>query len=115
MPSRFWEMSSRMVRPSLMATFAEAVAFDPTTTPRVVDALVERNPPVMFDEAGAAYMTDWVIRVADDAVLGIRAEDIVRGVTQVSILKEANSSTYVLKTIVQIESRANGILQLRTR
>jgi hypothetical protein len=103
------------VRPALFNHFGEQVAFEPTGTPRLVTALVERNPPVIYDEGGSAYMTDWVIRVADDDVLGISVDDITRGVTQVSILEEAAGSTYRLKTIVQIESRANGILQLRTR
>lgn len=116
MVSPFRALAESMVRPTLFGTFAEQVAAEPTSTPRLIDALVERNPPVIYDEAGAAYMNDWVVRFADDATLGIAAGSIIRGQTQLSIQREQSGvGGYVLKTIVQIELRANGFVQVRVR
>ena len=116
MPSRFWEQSQRYVMPQLLSQFGETVEVAIAGSPRTVEALVERSPPVIFDEAGGAYMDDFVIRVKDDPILGVQPAEITRGQTRVTLQARASGTAgTVVKTVVAIENQANGILQVRLR
>lgn len=116
MPSRFTSRSMRYAMPSLLSHYGEQVTVILPSGPRVVRALIERSPPILYEEGGNAYMDDWVIRVTDDAAVGVLRTEITRGQTQVTCETEATGGgTLATKTIVSVESRANGILQLRLR
>ena len=116
MPSRFWERASRSVIPTLLHHFGEQVSVIVGGVERTVAAMVERNPPVIYEEGGGVYLDDYVIRVKDDPILGLRPQDITRGQTLVTMQDRANSEAgIVTKTVVAIELQANGVLQLRLR
>ena len=116
MPSRFWERSARSVIPTLLHHFGEQVSVVIGQTTRTVAAMVERNPPVIYEEGGGVYLDDFVIRVKDDATAGVAYSEIVRGQTLVTLQANASGEAGIAtKVVVAIENRANGVLQLRLR
>lgn len=116
MTSRFYQRAARTVQPRLLHEFGVTVTVDPAGASREITAMVEYSPPIVADELGNVYLDDWVLRFADDSTLGIAFGDIVRGRTQIAIPAEAGGSGGTkTKTIIQVESRANGFIQVRTR
>lgn len=116
MPSRFWQRSQRSVIPTLLHHFGEQVSVIVAGVERSIAAMVERNPPVIYEEGGGVYLDDYVIRVKDNPSLGLTPQEITRGQTLVTMQDRANGEAgIVTKTIVAIELQANGILQLRLR
>jgi hypothetical protein len=115
MPSVFESRFKRLGFPLLLRELGEDAVVDPSTDNRSIRVLIERNPPVEYDEAGNAYLDDIMVRCYNDATTGISATAVQRGITEISVVKRGGGSEMVTKTVVAVETQANGVLAVRLR
>lgn len=115
MPSRFSSRFQATGFPHLLLEYGETGIVDPATAARSIRILITRSPPVEYDEAGNAYLDEFVVRVYNHAAKGILRENLQRGITQLQVIEREGSTAQVVKTVVSLEREANGILDLRLR
>jgi hypothetical protein len=115
MPSVFERRFQRLGFPHLLREFGEDAIVNPSTEARAVRVLIERNPPIVYDEGGNAYLDDIGVRLYNDDTTGISATSVQRGITQLQVVGKGGGSAMVTKTVIEVETQANGVLGVRLR
>jgi hypothetical protein len=115
MPSVFESRFKRLGFPLLLRELGEDAVVNPADENRPIRVLIERNPPVEYDEAGNPYLDDLVVRCYNDPVTGISASAVQRGNTKIAVVKRGGGSEVITKTVVSVETQANGVLTVRLR
>lgn len=115
MPSVFESRFRRNGFPQLLRQLGEPAVVDPATEARSITVLIERSPPVVYDEAGNPYLDDYLVRCYNDPVLGISRTVVQRGSTKLQVIQRGGGTEFVTKTLVSVESEANGVLTVRLR
>ena len=73
--------------PMLLDNFGESIAYCPAGGKRrVITAIVERNPPAIFDAAGNAILPTATIRVYNSKTSGISSREADIGSDQVEVV-----------------------------
>lgn len=99
--------------PMLLDNFGESIAYIPASGQRrVISAIVERDPPAIFDAAGNAVMPTATIRVYNSIASGISSKNVDIGSDQVEFklkIGDAKPKTFSLMTLM---SQDSGVTQL---
>ena len=76
MASRFDTAFQTAAFPQLLAEFAEPVVYYfAGGGSRSIDAIIERNPPAIFDQAGNPMLFEMVIRIKRHATSGVLSNE----------------------------------------
>jgi len=99
--------------PMLLDNFGESIAYIPACGQRrVISAIVERNPPAVFDAAGNAVMPTATIRVYNSNTSGIASKSVDIGSDQIEFkmnIGDMKPKTFSLMTMM---SQDSGVTQL---
>lgn len=97
----------------LLAEFGEPVVyFFAGGGSRSVSAILERNPPAIFDQAGNPMQIEIVMRVRRHAVKGVLSNEVNRGLDSVEILRRVDDSAATRYTVVRKLAEDSGVITL---
>lgn len=96
--------------------FAETIVYNPRGGgSRTILAIVDREPPSLFDELGNVLSVSFMVYVANDQALGITSTEIDVGGDKVRIAEAVNDLALKVCTILRVMDNDNGMLQLAVR
>jgi len=111
--SRFDQVFQATAFPQLLAEFGEPVTYYfAGGGSRSIDAIIERNPPAIFDQAGNPMQIELVIRVRRHATSGILSNEVNRGIDTVELLKRVDDAAVSRFTVVRKLSDDSGVVVL---
>lgn len=97
----------------LLAEFGEPVVyFFAGGGSRSVAAILERNPPAIFDQAGNPMQIEIVMRVRRHAIKGVLSNEVNRGLDSVEILRRVDDSAATRYTVVRKLAEDSGVITL---
>ena len=113
MASRFDSSFKTSAVPQLLAEFAEPVVYRfAGGGTRSIDAIIERNPPAIFDAAGQPMLFELIIRVTRDGTLGVLSSEINRGSDSVDVKKRVDDAATTRMTVTRKLSDDSGVIVL---
>lgn len=99
--------------PGLSDQFGEVIAYWPHGgSSRSITAIIEREPPAIFDAAGNAVFPKVTIRVANSSGTGIASSELDTGRDEIELLLNTGDSTSKRFSIMQILSQDSGVTHL---
>jgi hypothetical protein len=111
--SRFDQVFQAAAFPQLLAEFGEPVTYYfAGGGSRSIDAIIERNPPAIFDQAGNPMQIDIVIRLKRHATSGVLSNEVNRGSDSVEVKKRVDDAAVSRFTVVRKLSDDSGVLVL---
>lgn len=97
----------------LLAEFGEPVVFYfGSGGSRSINAIIERNPPAIFDQAGNPMQIDIVIRVRRHATKGVLSREVNRGQDSVELLRRIDDAQAGRFTVVRKLAEDGGVVTL---
>lgn len=113
MASRFDQAFQTSALPQLLAEFGEPVVYRfAGGGTRSIDAIIERNPPAIFDAAGQPLLIELVIRVYRHQTLGVLSHEINRGSDSVDLRRRVDDATLSRMTVTRKLSDDSGVIVL---
>lgn len=119
MASRFDTTFAAVGFPMLLDEFGEPVTYYfAAGGVRSIRAIIERNPPAVFDQAGNALIYDCTIRVlasglkAVTALSGVLSSEVYRGGDAVQLLRRVDDIAVTKMQVVAKISEDSGVLTL---
>lgn len=114
MATRFAQQFKRTGAPSLLRQFAEPIVYYPggIADGRSIDAIVTRGVEVVSETGQVAYAI--VVRVLDDATLGISATEIDDG-RDVVLVALNTGGTPERRQITRTKDDSNGMVRFMVR
>lgn len=99
--------------PVLIEEHGEQVTYYPRGGgSRTINAIVDREPPAVFDQSGRVIKTSFLARVFNDCETGILASELDTGGDDIELILKIGSAVAVRRPIVRIVSQDSGVLQL---
>jgi hypothetical protein len=99
--------------PMLLDNFGESIAYIPASGQRrVISAIVERNPPAIFDAAGNAVMPTATIRVYNSNTSGIASKSVDIGSDQIEFRMDIGDMKPKTFSLMTMMSQDSGVTQL---
>lgn len=99
--------------PMLLDQFGESIVYLPNGGgPRKILAIIERNPPALFDGAGNAVLPTATLRVYNSAQSGIASREVDIGVDEVEFLLKIGDSIPKRFSFMTLMSQDSGVTQL---
>ena len=112
MPSLFDTQFAAVGFPFLLGQFGEPITYQPTAGgERSISAIVERDPPAIFDASGGAVLPKLTIRVLNSATDGISSDEVNIGTDEISIrlhVSDALPKTFSFMTQLSEDSGVSG-------
>lgn len=97
----------------LLAEFGEpVVCYFAGGGSRSINAIIERNPPAIFDQAGNPMQIDITIRIRRHATSGVLSNEVNRGRDYVDLKRYVDDSGSTRFTVVRKLSDDAGVLTL---
>ena len=97
----------------LLAEFGEPVVYYfAGGGSRSINAILERNPPAIFDQAGNPMQIEIVMRVRRHVTKGILSNEVNRGIDAVEILRRVDDAAATRYTVVRKLSDDGGVVTL---
>lgn len=97
----------------LLAEFGEPVVYYfAGGGSRSINAILERNPPAIFDQAGNPMQIDIVIRVRRHATKGVLSREVNRGQDSVELLRRIDDAQAGRFTVVRKLAEDGGVVTL---
>lgn len=114
MPSVFDRMFKQSGFPVLLQQNGETVTYLPRAGGRrSIKAIIERNPPEMYDAAGQnVVLYAFTVRVAQDCKSGIQDSEVNTGGDRIELLADVNDVVPTTKKVMKIVSRDSSVLTL---
>ena len=113
MASRFDNAFQTSALPQLLAEFGEPVVYRfAGGGTRSIDAIIERNPPAIFDAAGQPILIELVIRIYRHGTLGVLSNEITRGGDAVDVKKRVDDAATSRLTVTRKLSEDSGVIVL---
>lgn len=113
MPSVFDRHFQRSGFPQLSGYFGEQITYWPGGGgSRVVQAIVEREPPAIYDAAGNAVMPKAIIRVSNCRSRGIESRDVDTGLDQIEYLRRVGDAETTRASVMVLQSDDSGVTVL---
>jgi hypothetical protein len=113
MASRFDQSFQRSGFPQLLAEYGEPVTYlFAGGGSRSIDAIIERNPPAIFDAAGQPMLVELIIRIYRHGTLGVLSNEINRGSDSVDVLKRVDDVATSRMTVTKKLSDDSGVIVL---
>lgn len=80
---------------------------------RPIAAVIDRNPPEIYDPAGNVVLAAYTITIDDDCVAGVLRSEIDTGGDEVDVVAENGSAPPTRVTVLQVvEGDFGGSIQL---
>ena len=99
--------------PMLLDNFGESIAYvKGCGGRRVITAIVERNPPAIFDASGNAVLPTATIRVYNSTRSGISSREVDIGIDQVEFTRNIGDMSPVTFSLMTMVSQDSGVTQL---
>lgn len=113
MPSAFDELFATAGFPDLLAQFGEPVTYTPRSGSAVaITAIITREPARSYEVNGKVITPKFLVRVLNDAALGIAVESLNTGGDKLSLLDRPTSSTATERTIVALLSSDSSVVEI---
>jgi hypothetical protein len=99
--------------PMLMEQFGEPIVYLPSGGGRrSINAIVERNPPAIFDASGNAVMPTATIRVFNSCRSGISSREVNIGTDEVEMVLKIGETLPKRFSLMTLQSQDSGVTQL---
>ena len=96
--------------------FAEIVTYHPRGGgSRTINAIVDREPPSLMDDAGNVLALSFMLYVANSLTDGITADEIDTGGDTISIKSRVTNTAPKVCTILRVVDNDHGMLQLAVK
>ena len=79
---------------------------------RSIHAIIERNPPAIFDQAGNPMQIDLIVRVRRHSNKGVLSNEVSRGIDTVQLLRRVDDSVVTTYTVVRKVGEDAGVVTL---
>lgn len=113
MPSVFDELFATAGFPDLLANYGEPVTYIPRSGGSVsIMAIITREPARSYEVNGKVITPRFLLRVHNDAVIGIAVESLDTGGDKVDLLDRPTGTTPKERTIVALLSSDSGVVEL---
>jgi hypothetical protein len=97
----------------LIDQFGESIFFVPATGGRrAISAIIERNPPAVFDAAGNPVFPRATLRVFNSATSGISSREVDIGTDQILMRLKNGDTEYKFFSLMTLLSQDSGVTQL---
>lgn len=98
---------------SLLLQFGESITYHPRSGGyRTITAIVERDPPAIFDAAGNAVLPKATIRVYNSATSGISSKEVDIGSDQIELPEQVGNIIRRKFSLMSLMSQDSGVIQL---
>jgi hypothetical protein len=99
--------------PMLLAQFGESITYWPRGGgSRPIDAIVEREPPAIYDASGNAVMYKAVIRVNNSCRSGISSREVNTGGDEIEMPLRAGDQVPKRMSVMSMQSQDSGVTVL---
>lgn len=99
--------------PGLLDQFGESITYFPTAGGRrLIKAIVERNPPSIFDASGNAVLPTATIRVVNSCRSGIASREVDIGTDQIEMVGKIGETIPKRFSFMTLMSQDAGVTQL---
>jgi len=100
----------------LLTQFGEPITYMPNGgESRTVKAIVERDPPAIFDAVGNAVLPAATIRIRSCKNSGVPAKDVDTGKDQFEFVLKIGETVPKRYSVMQLISQDSGVTQLALR
>ena len=115
MPSQFSQSVAKDAFSQLLIIHGETVTYRPKVGGSFErTAVVERNPPDLFDAVGNAVAVNAIVRFHNDATTGVDANNLNTGGDEIDIAIR-NGATVKTQSVFQVLSTDAGVTVLAVR
>ena len=98
--------------PGLLQQFGEPIIYRPRSGgSREITAIVEREPPAIFDVAGNTVLPQFVIRVNNSCRSGISSNEVDTGGDMVDFVGKIGEVIPKTYSVGQVLSQSGGVLR----
>ena len=98
--------------PMLLDNFGESITYLPASgAARSITAIVERDPPAIFDAAGNAVLPKATIRVYNSATSGISSNEVDIGSDEIEMLLKVGDALARRFSFMTMLSQDSGVTQ----
>lgn len=112
MASTFDAQFSRAGFPNLLRQFGEPVTYWPREGgSRPIDAIIERDPPTIFNAAGEVVLPEFVLRVNNSSKSGIASTEIDTGGDEIEFKENVDDVKPSKFMVGQVVSQDAGVLR----
>ena len=113
MPSVFDSQFAASAFPGLLANFGESITYWPKGGGRrPIQAIVERNPPAIFDASGNAVLPTATIRVHNSCRLGISSREVDIGTDEIEMIGKVGETLPKRFSLMTMTSQDSGVTAL---
>ena len=99
--------------PQLLANFGESITYHPTAGGRrPILAIVERNPPAIFDASGNAVLPTATIRVFNSCRSGISSRELDIGKDEIEMIGKVGETIPKRFSLMTLMSQDSGVTVL---
>ena len=99
--------------PMLLDNFGESITYHPRSGGyRTINAIVERDPPAIFDASGNAVMPKITIRVYNSATSGVSSKEVDIGADQIELPEHVGDVIRRKFSLMQLMAQDSGVTQL---
>tara|TARA_R110002012_G_scaffold20689_3_gene73099 strand:+ start:3444 stop:3848 length:405 start_codon:yes stop_codon:yes gene_type:complete len=115
MSSQFSQLIAQNAFAQLLLLHGETVTYRPKVGGSFErTAIVERNPPALFDAVGNAVAPSAIVRFHNDATTGVDANNLNTGGDKIDIALR-NGATPTTQNVFQVLSTDGGVTELAVR
>ena len=98
--------------PSLLGNFGESIAYLPACGKRrVITAIVDRNPPAVFDASGNAVLPTCTIQVSNSRTTGISSREADIGSDQLEFVLKIGDTKPKTFSMMTMLAQSGGVTQ----
>lgn len=99
--------------PALLTQFGESITYAPKDGPlRVIDAIVERNPPAILSATGDAVFPEATVRVYNSVTTGIGSSEVDIGKDELVMALKIGDATARRFSMLTMISQDAGVVTL---
>ena len=99
--------------PMLLSQFGESITYWPRAGgSRPIEAIVEREPPAVYDASGNAVMPRAVIRVFNSCRSGISSREVNSGGDEIEMMLNIGDQLPKRMSIMVMQSQDSGVTSL---
>jgi len=99
--------------PILLSNFGESITYMPYGGgERSIEAIVDRNPPAVFDAAGNTVLPQFIVRVYNSCRSGISSREIDTGKDELKFVRRIGEVIPTTFSVGMMLSQDAGVVQL---
>lgn len=113
MATTFDSHFARAAFPQLLKQFGESIVYLPYGGgSREIEAIVDRNPPAIFDAAGNTVLPQFIVRVYNSCRSGISSREIDTGKDELKFVRRIGEVIPTAFSVGMMLSHDAGVVQL---